>query len=298
LGAVNETAGTTGFNALKIVYSARAIALGEALTGEVQSPDGLFFNPAAIIRIGRNEAGTTYSNYFLDAQGGQVQYLYPRNKFIAWGFALKYLNLGSMDRTEVDATGDLIETGETFGAYNLIASGSVSHYISDAIDLGGTVKVIYDMIDDSSATAALVDIGMIHHPANERIKVGVAIRNFGTQLSYYTDNKYKEKLPLTFAAGLSYRLNDQIFTSLDLNKSNGENFEGKLGIEYSLYPSLDLRLGFRTSAADQNLGGSFGWASGFSLGAGWKWHNYRLDYGLSSYGDLGFINQLSLNYEF
>jgi hypothetical protein len=298
LHAVNEDAGTTGFAALKIVYSARAIALGQALTGEARNPDGLFFNPGAIINIEGNEIGSTYTNYFLDAQGGQLQYLYPRNKFIAWGFGLKYMSLGTMDRTEVDQNGDLIETGETFGAYNLIASASMASYVSDAVDVGASVKLIYDQIDDSSASAAVLDLGVIHHPVNKKVKVGLAVRNLGLQLSHYSDSNYKEKLPVTYAAGISYKMNDRLFGCFDLNKATGENFMARLGVEYSLYPSLDLRAGFRSNAGDYNSGGSFGWTSGISLGAGWNWQNYRVDYGLSSYGDLGFVHQLSLTYEF
>jgi hypothetical protein len=37
------------------------------------------------------------------------------------------------------------------------------------------------------------------------VKVGVSLRNMGAQLSYYSDSKYKEKLPFTFAAAGSYR---------------------------------------------------------------------------------------------
>ncbi|MDP2173847.1 MAG: PorV/PorQ family protein [Candidatus Cloacimonadaceae bacterium] len=298
LPAVNESAGTTGFSTLKIVYSARAVALGQALTGVCESPDGLHFNPAAIIRMENKEVGTTYMNYFIDAKGGQVQYLLPRDKFIGWGFFLKYLNWGEIDRTDVDSSGNLIESGETFGAYNFIAGASTSRYISDAIDVGGTLKVIYDQIDDAAAAAILLDLGMIHHPANEKVKVGLSVRNIGRQISYYTENKYAEKLPLTYAAGLSYRFNDQFFSMFDISKATGENFAAKFGLEYSINSDLQLRAGFRSNAADWNNGGTLGFTSGISLGAGWRWRNYRFDYGLSSYGDLGYVNQLSLNYEF
>ena len=97
--AVNEEAGTTGFANLKNVYSARAIALGQSLTGQVRNPDGLYFNPAALLNIEGNELGTTYTNSFIDTQGGQIQYLMPKNKFTAWGFAIK-LNMGSIESTE------------------------------------------------------------------------------------------------------------------------------------------------------------------------------------------------------
>ena len=298
LGAVNDAAGTTGFASLKIVYSARAMAMGQSLTALAKNPDGVHFNPASIMKIDGNEVGTTYSNYFLDAQGGQMQYLWPKNRFTAWGFALKYMNMGSFDRTEVDQNGDLIDTEDTFGAYNLIASASVAKYLSDAIDVGGTLKVVYDQIDDSSASAVLLDLGLMHHPDNEKVKVGVSVRNLGAQLSYYSEDKYKEKLPLTFTAGISYQANSHILANLEVGKASGENIVAKLGGEYALTPALALRAGFRTNAGDGYNGGSFAFLSGLSFGAGWKWRNYRVDYGMTSYGDLGLINQLSLCYEF
>lgn len=298
LAAVNATAGTTGFAALKVVYSARALALGQALTGQAENPDGLHYNPASIIRIDGNEISSTYANSFLGAQGGQLQYLWPKNRFTAWGFALRYMNYGSFDRTEMNQQGDLVEDLGTFGASTIIASASVAKYVSDAVDLGATLKTVWDKIDDSSATAILVDLGGIHHPANSHVKVGGSIRNLGLQTSYYTSGRYKEKLPLTFAAGITYRLNSQLWGTAEVSKASAENAIVKLGMEYELNPALQLRGGLRSNAAEGYNGGTFSFLSGFSLGAGWKWRNYVIDYGVSSYGDLGLVNQLSLKYEF
>lgn len=298
LAAVNDNAGTTGFASLKNVYSARAIAMGQSLTGEDQSPEGLHFNPASIIRIDGNEVGTTYTNAFVGSQGGQLQFLWPKDRFTAWGFALKYMNMGRMERTEVDQNGDLVSTGETFGASNILASATLTKWMSDALDLGGTVKVIYDQIDNSAATAAMLDLGIIHHPANERLKIGLSLRNLGFQLSRYTGSDQRESLPLTFSAGMTYDFNPRLMASLEIGKATGEDIVAKAGVEYELTPAFDLRGGFRTSAADGYNGGTFAFLSGLSLGAGWKWERYRIDYGVSSYGDLGWINQLSLNYEF
>ncbi len=298
LGAVNDAAGTTGFATLKNVYSARAMALGQALTGQAQNPDGLHFNPAAIIRIDGNEISSTYANSFLGTQGGQLQFLWPKNRFTAWGFALKYMNSGSMERTEIDNFGELIETGGTFGAYNITASASLAKYISDAIDLGGSLKIVYDQIDDSSASAVMIDVGVMHHPYNDKVKVGASMRNLGFQTSYYSEAKYKERLPLTFAAGLTYQFKPELLGVVEVGKASGENAVAKLGVEYALNPSLDLRAGIRSNASDGYNGGTFAFLSGFSLGAGWKWRNYVVDYGVSSYGDLGLVNQLSLKYEF
>jgi len=298
LAAVNEYAGTSGFAPLKIVYSARAIAMGQALTGEAKNPDGLHFNPAALLDLPAKEVNTTYCNYFLDAQGGQVGLLLPKNKFTAWGISLKYMNMGQMDRTEVDQNGDLIVTGDTFGAQNITLGVSLAKWLSDAVHVGGTVKYIQDSLDDTSASALLLDVGLIHHPANQKVKVGISLRNIGRQLTYYSDSEYKEGLPFTFAAGITYRFSDKVYTTLEVGKATGESITAKLGAEYSLTPAFQLRAGFRSNPGDYNNGGSWAWTSGLSLGAGWNWKQYRLDYGLASYGDLGMVNQLTLGYEF
>ncbi len=292
---VNENAGTTGFASLKNVHSARAIAMGQALTGEAGSPDGLHFNPASIIKMQANEVGSTYTSSFVGSQGGQIQYLWPKNRFTAWGFALKYMNMGSIERTEMDQHGNLVSTGEYFGANNLVASASLAKYISDMVDVGGTVKVVYDQIDDRNAVAAMLDVGLMHHPVNEKLKVGASVRNLGFQLKKYSETSGREDLPLTFAAGVSFQFNPQAMGNFEIGKATGENIVAKLGVEYEPHPALDIRAGFRSNASDGYTGGTLALLSGFSLGAGWKWKNYRVDYGVASYGGLGLLNQLSLS---
>ena len=298
LWGVNDDAGTTGFAPLKIVISARADAMGGAMMGIEKNPDGMQFNPSSIIRLASSELTSTYMNYFVSTQGGSLQYIYAKDPFIAWGFMLKYLNFGSMERTEISQQGDLIETGETFGAQNLIAAVSMASFVSPMIDLGGTVKLIYDQIDDSSASAVLIDAGLFHHPENERIKVGLGFRNLGLQMSHYSETAYKESLPFVAAAGISYRFGEKLLSSLDVSKASGENIALSVGMEYQLYPSFKLRGGFASNATDGNVGGLLGWTSGASLGAAWDWHKHQISYSLSSTGDLGMVNQLSLSYRF
>lgn len=296
--AQNEDAGSTGFNSLKILHGARAMAMGQALTGEARNYDGMFFNPAAIIELPTKEVATTYCNYFIDTQGGQVRVMLPKNKFTAWAFGLQYMNMGSFERTEVDQFGNFIDNLGTFGASNVIVTASLAKFVSTAIDAGGSLKVIYDMLDDSSAAAVMLDLGIIHHPHNEKVKVGVSMRNIGAQLKYYTDGKHKEKLPFTFAAGGSYTFTPQHKGVFELNKTNGENFAARFGYEYMLTPDFALRAGFRSNAGEWNSGGGWGWTSGLSLGAGWKYKAYKIDYAASSYGDLGLVNQITLSYSF
>lgn len=298
LFAQHQDAGTTGFSNLKLVYSARANGMGQAMTGRVQNYDGMQFNPASIMRVPGKSISSTFMDHFVGSGGGSVQYVIPKNIYVSYGAFINYWNSGAIDRTEVSSNFDLVETGETFGSQNIIAGVTYAKFISPAVDFGGTVKVMLDQIDDSSASAALVDLGIMHHTVNEKIKVGVAIRNLGTQLSYYSDTNYKETLPTTYLIGMGMDLSENSRADLDIVKATGENFVGKLGLEHRIHPTFVLRAGFRSNAGDYYNGGTLAFTSGLSFGLGWDWKNWVVDYSISSYGDLGLANQLGVRYNF
>jgi len=298
LVAQHVDAGTTGFANLKLVYSARATGMGQAMMGRMQNYDGMQFNPASILRTPEKSISSTFMDHFVGSGGGSIQYIVPKNMYVSYGAFLNYWNSGSIDRTEISSNFDLVETGETFGAQNIIAGLTYAKFISPAVDFGGTVKVIWDQIDQSSASAAMIDVGILHHTANEKIKVGLAVRNLGAQLSYYSDNKYKEALPTTYLAGMGFDFSENTCADLDIVKVTGTDFVGKLGIEHRIHPMFVLRGGFRSNAADYYQGGVLAFSSGLSLGLGWDWKNWVLDYAISSYGDLGLTNQLGIRYNF
>lgn len=296
LYAQHQDAGTTGFSTLKLIYSARANAMGQAMAGRAANFDGFQFNPATLIKAENKAISSTVSNFFVGSAGGSVSYIVPSNIYSSYGFFLTYWNSGAIERTEISNNGELIELNETFGAQNILAGFSAAKFISPAVDAGGSVKVVLDQIDGNSASAALVDLGVLHHTANERIKVGLAIRNLGFQISKYSDTDYSEGLPLTFMAGTGIDLGKKTLLNLDISKATGENFVGKLGVEHKIHPALVLRGGFRSNAGDYYQGGILGLSSGLSFGLGWNFMNYTIDYSLSSYGDLGLSNQLSLRF--
>jgi hypothetical protein len=298
LFAVNENAGTTGFSNLQVMYSARAMGMAKAMTGMDGTIEGLQFNPAAILNVDNKMVASTFSSYFVGSNGGAVHFLLPRSEQVTYGFMAHYLNFGEIDRTEVTQNNEYLETGETFGASNIILGATASRQMNPSIDVGATLKFIYDKIDSYSATAIAVDAGLIHHPANEKIKVGLSVRNLGTQVSYYTAEKYSEKLPFTFGAGLSYQVNPKLLGAIDISKPSGSDVSAKFGFEYQLHQMLIGRAGFNSNSADWKTGGDWDWSSGFSFGAGFNWKNYVLDYGVASYGNLGFVNQLTLKYNF
>lgn len=298
LFAQHQDAGTTGFANLKNIYSAQANGMGLAMTGRARNFEGMQFNPASILRVPSRAISSTLMDHFVGSGGGSVQYLVPKNIYTSYGFFLNYWNSGGIPRTDISSSGELIDLGETFGAQNILAGASLAKFITPAVDVGATVKVIWDQIDDSSASAVLVDLGIMHHTVNEKIKVGLSARNLGAQISHYSEDKYSEGLPSTFSAGMGIELSKKSAMDVDIAKATGEDIIARLGVEHKLNSAFTLRGGFKSNAGEYYNGGSMGWSSGISLGLGWNWKNYVIDYSLASYGDLGLTNQLSVRYNF
>jgi len=297
LFAVNDNAGTSGFAFFKLACSARVSALGGAFTGLADDLNAVFYNPAGLVRLPSKQVQATYMNYFDGVHCGSAVFAYPRNEKETYALFTQFLT-ASEDRTYADEFGELVETGETFGMSDILIGISASRYIISVIDLGINIKFLQETLDDKSASAVALDIALLHQTTNEFVKVGIAVKNVGYQLSHFTSSEYDEKLPMFLSAGISYNPDRKFLAVLDINKPLEHDFYGTFGIEYQLYDLLDLRAGYKSNASNWRTGGEYEIFSGISLGLGINWNRMGFDYSLSSYGDLGLVNQLSLKYNF
>lgn len=292
----SESAGTTGFNFLRVAYSARASAMGGAYTGLVEGSDAVFYNPAGLAQLMNKSFSTTYINYFDGFQGGTVNYSYPASEEMMMAFWLQYLGAAGIEKTTVDPFGNFIDSGSTFGANNIVIGGSFGYFAHEMLNIGANIKVIREMIDDYSAMAAAADIGILHQTTNDNLRVGITLKNLGIQLTHFTEEKHQEKMPSGVTVGFNYSPNDKLNINIDADKPFENKFTIKIGAEYHLHTLFTLRTGYNTRSKDWQMGGDYDFLSGFAFGFGSNWRNYYLDYAINSYGDLGFINQISLRY--
>ena len=307
--SISDDAGTTGFNSLKIVYSARANAMGGAFTALDDDIDVVFFNPANLARYkNKREISSTFMNYFDGYNGGSVVYQFKKSDNVNVAFFTQYLASDEITKTVELPSGGFTEAG-TFTSSDLTLGATYSYYFNEALNLGVNAKYINESIDGNSASALAFDIGLLHRPENERVRVGATIRNIGTQLTYFTDSEYKENLPLTYAGGLSYRFDlkkNQAFDgfkptmiiALDVSMPKGSDFTGAIGADIHVHKLLFFRLGYKSNADNWKTGGDYEGLAGLSTGLGFVKNNIKVDYSINSYGDLGLVNQISLKYQF
>ncbi len=299
LNAQNENAGTSGFTFLKVNYSARAAAMGNAYTGLSNDADAVFFNPAGLVQIDSPQASITYMSYLDGINCGSAAYAYPVNDKTSFAVFAKGLS-ASEDRTIADEMGQYAGIDGTFGMSDFIFGISVARYLIDMLDVGINAKFIQESLDDNSASAVVLDAGIMHQSTNENLKIGIALRNIGKQLTYHTDDEYEEVMPTTLTVGFNYHPKDKFYATVDIYKPLDNDIFGRFGFEYQVHPIFTLRAGYKTNASDWATGGDNDFLSGISFGTGFDLnvYNLKMDYAIVSYGDLGFVNQISVKYLF
>lgn len=297
--SVHEDAGTTGFSFFKLNYSARAAALGNAYTGLANDANAVFFNPAGLGQIKSNQASLTYMNYLDGVNCGSAVYVYSLNDQLTLATFSKGLT-ATEERTLANESGQYAGTDGTFGISNFVFGISAARYLMSNLDIGFNLKYLQESLDSQTAAALALDFGLLHQTTNQNLKIGIALRNLGKQLSYYTDSKYDEKLPITATLGFNYHPYEKLYILLDVYKPLVMDYSGRLGVEYLLNSMLSIRAGYKSNASDWAGGGDYDAISGLSVGLGFDLQKYKLklDYAAVSYGDLGFVNQFTLNYHF
>jgi hypothetical protein len=291
--AVNKSAGTTGFQFMKMTYSARALAMGNAFTALSDDPDAVHFNPAGLTQINSKQLKTNYINYLDGMNGGSAAYVMPDLNNYNLAFFVKYLNSGDIEKTELTSKDAYVQNG-TFSASNLLLGISVAKTINENLDLGLTAKFDLEQLDDESASAVAFDLGILHQTKNEKLKIGASLKNVGKQITYYSDSEYNEKMPTEASLGAKFTFNEKTLAVLDVNKPLDNDVYAKFGLEHQLIKILTLRAGFDSRAGNYRAGGDYESVSGISAGFGVNYRNYMVDYGIASMGGLGWNNQISL----
>ena len=267
LFSANENIGTTAFSFLRMDLSARANGMAGAYIGLSNDVNAVFYNPAGLSLINNTQIVTTYSNFLLGIPVGTIAFTKNiDDKRI--GIFAQYL---SDEQEKTDSNG--IGIG-SFGVSDLILGFSYAKQVHPVVYLGFNFKYLNESIDNFSASILAFDLGIIHQTTNKQLKVGLALKNIGFQLSYYTDDKVKERFPKTVIVGLNYFPTNKLNILLDVEKPLYGDIIAKLGTEYRYNKIISFRTGFNSNAVNWNNGGTLSFLAGFSLGFGLNWKKY------------------------
>lgn len=290
-GEINSSAGTSAFPFLKINVSARSVAMGGAFTGLADDESALYYNPAGLTIFDSKRFILGYHNYFYDMQTGFVGYIKPISDSKTIGFYMNYLNYG--DFTETNDIGEV--TGD-FSGGDLLLAATLAIKKSHKISYGGTLKLIYEKLQEFSSTGTAIDLAIKYRSDRGRLGAGLMLQNLGTQLSALGEEKYS--LPTTVRGGISYNPRGLPLTIVsDLILPFDNDFIFSLGGEYHKFNPLYLRLGWNSFGDNYRAKSSDDSWAGLSMGVGFDVKKMQLSYSFSPSADLGQSHRITITGE-
>ena len=295
---IAQSAGTTSFEFLRAQYSPRGAAMGGNLMAISDDIQAILYNPAALSGNGSRIWDINFVDHLIDFKAGQLSYAQPIRKLGNFYSSLIYFSYGQFDET--DEFGDM--TGRTFGASEFALSFGISNALGKGFDYGVGFKYLYSSLENYNASAIALDAGLMYQVQwIDDLSLGISLLNLGGTIDNYTSQN--EKLPLILQFGFSKRLAHLpllltgSFQDLATGSDDIVDYLKRFAIggEFDINEIIKFRLGYQNqiNQAVKPIGRTI--LSGFSLGLGVNWRDFRFDYAYTNFGDLGSQNRLGIS---
>ena len=282
-GDVDESSGTMAMTFLKIGIGAEAIGMGESVTALTGDLYAAYWNPAGLSYVQQSQIGFMHGEWFEGIKHEFAGFAHPIGQVGGFAVTVNYLSYGQIDRR--DTQGNLMGT---FRPYDLALSLSAGIRISDTLFMGVTGKSVNEEIDQSSAHAFGIDMGVIYDLPGSPMSLGVTAHNLGSKVRF---SQEEFSMPVILSGGIAYRLaGGNMAFSTDLRKPLDDSPSIGFGIGIKTLKLLSLRAGYRYEIGGNDLGA----LSGLRIGLGFGIENYQIDYAFASYGELGPTHRFSL----
>ncbi len=271
--SINDAVGKTSFTWVRAISDAGISAAGECL-GARDGSESVLVHPAAAAGMEHGLAKFSYVSHYADTQYGSIGYA---GRFGGRDLALRvtYVNFGEFIRT--DRMGQRLGT---FSAGDIGLSLTLARKVRDDLKIGGTVSYLHSKLDDFTAQAAAVDLGMLYYPPFENMTVGAVLSNLGTVFDSYTGG-YNESLPIVLTVGVRKGLAHAPITLIaDVLFPNDNDITYALGIEANINDTLFLYAGTksRSDIDIKTLRAETDYAGITTFGFGLLVNRYRFNY--------------------
>ncbi|HEX9971176.1 MAG TPA: PorV/PorQ family protein [bacterium] len=322
IGFSFEKVGTTSFQFLKVMTSARSCGMGEAFSAVANRSDAVFFNPAALTRVRQFDLSVDYLDYFLDISHVGFSAAYSIRNLGTFAFQGIITNMDEIKVTTVDAL-DFVDgvylgyTGETISPASQVFGVSFARELTDKFSFGITAKYGREDLGVKSAGNIMFDAGLTYDTGFKSLVIAAVVRHFGPEVKFYdkvrlprydaaNDSTYYQRytgksypLPQTFNIGISTYLissnegsllrsdNQSLLLAFDMAQPRDYDQQYNIGLEYGFSNILFLRAGYKMNYDEEN----------FSFGFGLAFNKYRVDYAFSDFGDyLGSLHRFSFGF--
>jgi len=321
--AYAQKVGTSSYQFLKVMPTAKATGMGDAFASLSWGADAVFWNPAGLSSVKSQEFSSTMTLWIFETKQTAISYAHNVDGIGTFALQFQYVDYGSIEETRVDqlqfvGSGDQMIynpglTGRTFSPKAYVLGLSYGANLTDHFSTGLTVKYVKESLFSEStvqvATSTgsesyntnsntfLFDFGMLYKTGYKSVQLGASIQNFGSQIKVA---KESYPAPMTFRLGVSGNLmgKDALFVinddnrltlSYDIMQPNDYAQQMHFGLEYSFNEQIALRAGYKNNYDNEKL--SFGMGVNSTISG----YNIGVDYSFAGMGEfLGNVHRISL----
>lgn len=312
-GRLSAQSGEVLYPFLNVPVSVSASGVGgNSVSSQESDLNLVFHNPAILSTEMSNGVEVGYMNYISDIQLGSAAFTRKINDRSAWMAGIRYINYGEMLWTNPQD-----EVLGTTYAGDLALTGAYSWKLSEHWRAGGSLNLLYSVMDEFTSVGLAVDLGLYYHNPATLFSAGLVLKNMGAEVVAY-DQTY-EKMPWDVQFGLSkkfahaplrFTMTVQNLTKLstsylaevtntDGTASTGDNLAQKLfkhtllGVEFVPSENFLLSLGYNYRRQSELAIAQRTAFSGFTAGFSLKVKNARVGASFAKYHAAGSSLQLT-----
>ena len=288
--------GPAGAIELQIPVGPRGTALGGTVASDITGIESIFFNPAGLDAGSGTEALISHQDYFADMNLNYGAVASKVGVVGTLGVFAKVLSIGDIVVTTEQApegTGEILHP--TFSVLGL----SWAKQFTDRVNFGMTTSYVAEEIADNTARGVSFDFGVQYATDWKGLRVGMAMKNVGTTMSYsgpgfeyldqdptadpnapprvvsYTGASFEMPSYFVLATSMDVQRSSQyrtvVLAAFQNNNFSGNNLRG--GVEWLYRDMGALRASYYgtfNGTTDAQTGEeSFSWDSGDDLYDGW-----------------------------
>lgn len=181
-----DRVGSAGASQLLINPWARSIALGDASVASVTGIESSYINIAGLTSITRSQIKVNHTNWLASASIGFYSVGYGQKldstSFIS--IAVQSMSFGDNNITTVDNPEGGIGV---FSPKTSIINFGYAKLFTKNVSGGLNFKLISESISNLSATGIAFDAGIKYVMDNQRLKIGITLKNLGPKMRYSGD---------------------------------------------------------------------------------------------------------------
>lgn len=198
--ALGVSNGTQAGSFLLISNGARATSMGEAFTGLADDVTATYWNPAGLSQMPSIETSLSYAAWFADTSYSVVSLGGPVVPGHVLAATLYYFHVPVIANVPADVE-------QPVDLSNYAAGVSYAYQLTRRIAIGAGIKLLSQDIEQqgragSSASGAMVDLGLQYRHDDPEVSAGLALQNMGPKLEFRDANS---PAPFWARLGLAWR---------------------------------------------------------------------------------------------